>query len=65
MQLNKKIKLFLLKLKNLNNFSTPVIIHTVSKDKSDFFINTVGFNEYIVKPVTQDGVKEVLKKVLS
>ena len=53
------------KLKNLKNFSTPVIIHTVSKDKRDFFINTVGFNEYIVKPVTQDGVKEVLKKVLS
>lgn len=53
------------KIKESKKFSTPVIIHTVSKDKRDFFINTVGFNEYIVKPVTQDGVKEVLKKVLS
>lgn len=51
-------------LKKLENFSTPVVIHTVSKDKRDYFINTVGFDEYIVKPITQDGVKEILKKLL-
>ena len=50
------------KLKLLDNFNTPVVIHTVSHDKRDFFINELGFDEYIEKPIRYEDIERVLKK---
>ncbi len=50
-------------LKELKNFSTPVIIHTVDMGKEEHFVKGLGFNGYIEKPVTQEKVKKVLKNI--
>lgn len=52
------------KLRELENFSTPIVIHTITKDKRDYFVNTIGFDDYIVKPVTQENVKPILHRLL-
>lgn len=52
------------KLKKLKNFATPVIIHTVSKNKKNYFVNEIGFNGYIEKPVTEEKVIPILDEIL-
>lgn len=52
------------KLRELENFSTPIVIHTITKDKRDYFVNNIGFDDYIVKPVTQENVKPILHRLL-
>lgn len=51
-------------LKKLQDFSIPVVIHTVSENKREYFLDEIGFDDYIVKPVTQENVKSVLKRLL-
>lgn len=51
------------KLKDLDHFHTPVIIHTVS-EKKDYFINTIGFDEYIKKPINFKELERILNKFL-
>lgn len=53
------------KLKEIKDFSIPVIIHTISKDKKDYFVNEIGFDDYIYKPVTQENVKPILKRLFN
>lgn len=50
------------KLKELKEFNTPVVIHTVSDNERHKFINIDGFDEYVVKPLNQDKVKPILDK---
>lgn len=52
----------LLQLKEIKNFNTPVVIHTVSSNQRDTFINHYGFDEYIEKPLDQEKVKPILDK---
>lgn len=52
------------KLRELENFSTPIVIHTITKDKRDYFVNDIGFDDYIVKPVTQENIKPILHRLL-
>lgn len=52
------------RLKELNNFSIPVIIHTTAENKRDYFVDRLGFSDYIVKPVTQEILKPILNKLL-
>lgn len=52
------------RLKLLKDFNTPIIIHTVDKDRREFFINQIGFDDYIVKPVTLKKVKPILERLL-
>lgn len=52
-------------LRKIEGFNTPVIINTVSKNQEDYFINVIGFDGYIVKPITIDNVKPVLQKILN
>lgn len=54
----------LTKLKKLDNFNTPVVIHTISEGERHRFIDMEGFDEYIVKPVTLEKIKPVLEKLL-
>lgn len=51
-------------LKSLKDFNTPVVIHTVDKDKREFFVDQVGFDDYIVKPVSLENVKPILERLL-
>lgn len=52
-------------LKNIEGFNTPVIIHTVSENKRDYFINICKFDEYIVKPLNQEKAEKALYKFFS
>lgn len=51
-------------LKKIENFSTPVVIHTVTTNARKQFVEEIGFDEYIEKPVTQEKIKPILKKLL-
>jgi len=51
----------MLKLKQLNNFTTPVIICTSSTDK-EFFINNCKFDDYLQKPVSEKDINRILQK---
>ena len=50
----------LMRLREIENFSIPVIVLTVSKGKRDMFVNGYGFSEYMEKLLTQEKVKETL-----
>lgn len=51
-------------LKEIRNFNIPVVLHTITKGKRDFYVNEIGFDEYIEKPITQENVKIILEKLL-
>ena len=51
------------KLKTLENFNTPVVIHTVTHSRRGYFINELGFDEYIEKPIRYEDIERVLKKI--
>lgn len=53
------------KLKDIDGFNIPVVIHTISENERNYFINICEFDEYIVKPLDQEKVKVVLDKFLS
>lgn len=52
-------------LKKIKGFSTPVVIHTITKDARKQFVEGIGFDEYIEKPITQENIKPILKKLLT
>lgn len=54
----------LLRLKELPNFNTPVIVLTVSECERYRFVNILKFDEYMTKLLTQDKVLETLPKVI-
>ena len=53
------------KLKNVKGFSTPVIVHTITKDARNHFVNEIGFDDYIEKPVTKDNLIPILEKIFN
>ena len=55
----------LYKLKEIKDFDTPVVIHTISDNEREHFIDDCGFDEYIVKPLNQEKVKPILEKLLN
>ena len=53
----------LAKLKEIEGFCTPVVIHTVTKNAKYHFVNEIGFDAYIEKPITQAKVLPILEKL--
>lgn len=53
------------KLREIEGFNIPVVIHTISENERHKFINILGFDEYVVKPLTQKNTKPILDKFLS
>ncbi len=53
------------KLRKIDGFNIPVVIHTISKGKREHFIDTVGFDEYLEKPIQIPELERVLKKFLT
>ena len=51
-------------LKEIKDFSTPVVVHTITKDAKNHFVNEIGFDGYIEKPVTKDKLIPILEKIL-
>ncbi len=52
-------------LKSFKGFSTPVVIHTISKNQKEYFVDHLGFNGYIEKPVTPNNLKPILEKIFT
>ena len=50
-------------LKEIEGFSTPIIIHTISKGTIKHFLN-LGFDGYLKKPIKQEETIQVLKNLL-
>lgn len=53
----------LMRLRKIDNFNIPVIVLTVSDGKRDMFVNGYGFDEYMVKLLTQEKIIETLPKL--
>lgn len=52
-------------LKQINGFSTPVVIHTISEKGREYFVDNIGFDEYLKKTLEVKDVEKVLKKFLN
>lgn len=57
-------KMLLDKLKEIPNFNTPVVIHTISDNIDNKFID-MGFDGYLKKPIRQDDTIDLLNKLLN
>ena len=57
-------------LKQIQYFNSPVIIHTIDADRRTHFVDVLGFDEYIVKPIFASNsekileIKNILEKLL-
>lgn len=51
------------KLKKIEGFNTPVIIHTISEQPTEYFLN-LGFDGCLKKPIKQDETIQLLKNLL-
>lgn len=51
-------------LRELEGFNTPVVIHTISANQRYHFVDDLGFDEYIEKPIQIADIEKVLKKFL-
>lgn len=54
-------------LKAIPGFNIPVVIHTIDKDKKYYFVDNLGFDDYIAKPILATDKNKVLeiKNILS
>lgn len=50
------------KLKEIDNFDTPVIIHTISDESKEKFL-AIGFDGHLRKPIRQDETIDLLNKI--
>lgn len=51
------------KLKEIKGFSTPVIIDTTTQNAKKHFVDDIGFDGYIEKPVTKEKLIPLLDKL--
>ena len=49
-------------LKAKEGFNTPIIILTIDQDARELYVDELGFDEYIPKPLDVDKVKKVFTK---
>ena len=49
-------------LREIENFHTPIIIHTITQNARHEFVDEDGFDEYIEKPLNIEKVTPILKK---
>jgi len=52
-------------LKEIDGFSIPTIVLTVSMNQRNHFVNELGFNDYIEKPLSIDKTKKALCSVIN
>ena len=51
--------------KEIKDFNIPVVIHTITKNAKYQFVDEIGFDDYIEKPVTKEKIKPVLKRLIN
>ncbi|MEG1008214.1 MAG: response regulator [Clostridia bacterium] len=52
-------------LKEINGFNIPTIVLTVSMNQRNHFVNELGFNDYVEKPISIDKTKKALCSVIN
>ena len=52
------------KLKEINDFNIPIVIHTIDQNKRNYYIKEYKFDEYLEKPLKQAEVKKILSKLI-
>lgn len=52
------------RFKGIEGFNTPVIIHTISEQPIEYFLN-LGFNGCLKKPIKQDETINLLNKIFN
>jgi len=50
------------RLRNINGFNTPVILHSATKNLKEHALN-MGFSGFLAKPIMQKEVIEILKDI--
>lgn len=50
-------------LRKIKGFNTPVVIHTIDFDARHEYVDEIGFDEYIEKPVDIEKVIPVLQRI--
>lgn len=48
-------------LKKLDGFHIPVIVHTIEKNQRFHFIDNIGFDEYIEKPIFTGNIEKIVE----
>ena len=51
------------KLKQLDGYNIPIVIHTISEQPIEYFLK-LGFDGCLKKPITQNNTIELLNKIL-
>lgn len=51
-------------LREIKNFDTPIVIHTINKNKRQYYMKECKFDEYLEKPLKQADVAKVLSKFI-
>lgn len=49
------------KLRQLPNFNTPIIIHTIYANERIKFVDNIGFDEFIAKPIFSSDNEKILE----
>lgn len=52
-------------LRNITGFQTPVIVHTIDKDKENYYVEQIGFDGYLEKPLKLEAVIKVMDQLLN
>lgn len=53
------------KLKSIDDFYTPIIVYTISRNARKKFVDQLGFDEYLEKPIKYDELEKILEKFLN
>ena len=49
------------KLRQLPHFNIPIIIHTIYKNERIHFVDNIGFDEFIAKPIYSNDNEKILE----
>ncbi len=52
------------KLKEINDFNIPIVIHTIDQNKGNYYMKEYKFDEYLEKPLKQAEVKKIFSKLI-
>ena len=52
-------------LKSIKGFKTPIIVHTIDKGKEFHYVNEIGFDGYLEKPLDEKSVINVMDRLLT
>lgn len=52
------------KLKEINDFNIPIVIHTIDQNKRNYYMKEYKFDEYLEKPLKQAEEKKILSKLI-